>query len=124
MPIVTNNQHRSWLKRAANMKLSSDASVLRITYEGLTHFQFFMDFDCNIIEITADVPNMISAKKSVPGTNIRMISICRLVVATNAVKYYTVIERTSEFDIMHSVNVLGEFKTDYDTNLSRSYPCQ
>ena len=36
MPIVTNNQYRVWLKSAANMKLSSDASVLNITYEGLT----------------------------------------------------------------------------------------
>ena len=42
MPIVTNNQYRSWLKIAVNMKLSYNASVLRNTYEGLTKFQSFM----------------------------------------------------------------------------------
>ena len=39
MPIVTNNQYRLWLKITVNMKLSSNASVLSITYEGLTKFQ-------------------------------------------------------------------------------------
>ena len=50
MPIVTNNQYRPWLKSAANMKLSSDKSVIRVTYEGLTNFQSFMDFYCNSIK--------------------------------------------------------------------------
>ena len=98
MPAVANNQFRSWLKIASNMKLSSDASILRITYEGLTKFQSFMEFDCDNIEslskacskdidmIVADVPNEISAENAVPGTNISTISILRLVVATNAVK--------------------------------------
>ena len=45
MPIVTNNQYYSWLKSAANMKLSSNASVLKIAYAGLTDFQSFMDFN-------------------------------------------------------------------------------
>ena len=45
MLIVTINQYHLWLKGAANMKLSSDAFVLRITYEGLTNFQSFMDFN-------------------------------------------------------------------------------
>ena len=49
MPIVT-KKYRSWLKSAANMKLSSNASVLRITYEGITNFQSFMDFDRDSIE--------------------------------------------------------------------------
>ena len=55
------------------MKLSSDASVLRITYEALANFQSFMDFDWDIIEslskscsknidrIVAGVPNGIAA---------------------------------------------------------------
>ena len=47
MPTVTNNQFHFWLKSATNMKLSYDASVLRITYEGLTNFQTFIDFYCD-----------------------------------------------------------------------------
>ena len=50
MPIVTNNQYRLWLKSTVNMKLSSDASVLSITYEGLKNFQYFMDFNHDSIE--------------------------------------------------------------------------
>ena len=50
MPKLTNNQFVSCLKSAANIKLSSDSSVLRITYEGLTNFQSFVDFNHNTIE--------------------------------------------------------------------------
>ena len=50
MPIVRNNQYYSWLKSAANMKLSSNASVLKIAYAGLIDFQSFMDFYHNSIK--------------------------------------------------------------------------
>ena len=58
------------------MKLSSDASVLRITYEDLTNFQSLMDFErdsiksiskaCNkdIDRNIADVPNGIALPKT------------------------------------------------------------
>ena len=84
-----------------------------------------MDFDRDSIEsllkscskdtyrIISDVPNGIVAENAVPGTNLSMISTSRLVAATNDVKYYTAIGRTPEFDNMHYVNVLGEFKTEY-----------
>ena len=74
------------------MKLSSNASVLRITYEGITNFQSFMDFDRDSIEslskacsknidrIIDDVPNGIAAKNAVPGKNISTISICLLLL--------------------------------------------
>ena len=100
--------------------------MLRITYEGLTNFQSFMDFDRNSIEsllkgcikdidrIFADVPNRIAAENAVPGKNISAISILWLVVATNAVNYYTAIWRTTDFENMHYVNVIGEFKIYYD----------
>ena len=39
MPVVTKNQYRLCLKSTVNMKLSSNESVLSITYEGLTNFQ-------------------------------------------------------------------------------------
>ena len=121
-----NNQYRLWLKIVANMKLSSDASVLRITYEGLTNFQSFMDSNHDSIKlhpkacskeinrIIADIPHGIAPENAVPGTNIITISTRLLVVATNAVKYYTAIRRMPKFDNMHYVNVLGEFKTDYN----------
>ena len=68
----------------------------------------------NIDAIVADVPNGTDTKNAIPGMNIRPISTWRLVVATNAVKYYTAIGRTPEFDNMHYVNVLGGFNTDYN----------
>ena len=64
--------------------------------------------------IFADVPNRIAAKNAVKGRSISIISTRRLVVATNAVKYYTAIGRMTKFDNMHYINVLGEFNTDYD----------
>ena len=97
IPIVTNNQFLLWLKIDANMKLYSDASVLRITYEGLTDFQSLMDFYRDSIEslfkasinnidaILYDVPNGIASKNAVPGMNISTISVLRLIVATNDV---------------------------------------
>ena len=97
---------------------------MRSTYEFLTNFQFFMDFyrdsikplskSCikTIDRIVDYVPNGIAAKISILGTSISTISILWLVVATNAVKYYTEIGRTPNFYNMHYVNVLGEFKTD------------
>ena len=60
------------------MKLSSDASMLRITYENLTNFRYFVEFDrdsiqslsktCNknIDRIFSDVPNGIAAKNLRP----------------------------------------------------------
>ena len=51
--------------------------------------------------VVADVPNGIAAKKAVPGKNISTISICQLVVATNAVMYYIEIRRMHDFYNMH-----------------------
>ena len=62
----------------------------------------------------AYVPNRIAAGNAVPGTSISKISIRCLVVDTDIVNYYTVIGRTPDFDNIHYVNVLGEFKTDFD----------
>ena len=108
------------------MKLSMDSSVTRITYEGITNFASFLDFDresietlskaCSrpIDEIQVDVANGIAAENAVPAANISTISIRRLVVATGAVKYYTSIDRVPDFDNMHYVDVLSDFKVDYD----------
>ena len=57
---------------------------------------------------------MITVENAVPGMNISTISIHQLVVATNAVKYYTSIGGMPKFDNMHYINVLGEYSTDYN----------
>ena len=83
-----------------------------------------MDFDCdsikslskacskNIDAMVSNVSNGIASKNAVPGTNIRMISIRRLVVATNNVNYQNVIRQTPDLENMHYVNVHVKFKTD------------
>lgn len=43
--VVVNNTFKNWLKAGTNMKLSSDASVTRITHEGITNFDSLADFD-------------------------------------------------------------------------------
>ena len=50
MSSVTNDQFHGWLKAAVNMKLSSDASILHITYKWLTNFYVFTGFDREGIE--------------------------------------------------------------------------
>ena len=85
MPIVRNKQCRSCLKSDVNMKLSSNVSVFKITYKGLTQLHSFIDFDRDSIEslleacskyidaIVADVPNRIATQNAVPETNISTI---------------------------------------------------
>ena len=50
MPPLSNAQFRGWIKAAVNMKLLSDDSVRRITYDGLTKFDAFTYFDRESIE--------------------------------------------------------------------------
>ena len=72
-------QFKGWLKANVNIKLSSDAAVLRITKEGITGWDSLIDFDKKSIErlpsickekipeIVANVPNGIVAEAEVPG---------------------------------------------------------
>ena len=41
---------KNWLKTSDNMKLSSNAAVLRLTKEGITNFEFLTDFDKKSME--------------------------------------------------------------------------
>ena len=87
---------KSWLKDSTNMKLSSDASVLRLTKEGITNFESLTDFDKKSLErlpatiskaidaIIVDVPNNINAEPAVPGANLSSISVRRLIVGDNS----------------------------------------
>ena len=84
---------KSWLKSNVNIKLASDAAVLRMTCEGVTDYASLNDFDRESIEalskacsktipaVAEDIANGIAAENEVPGANISSISIRRLVVA-------------------------------------------
>ncbi len=108
------------------MKLTSNAAVTRILYEGVTDFRSLLDFDRESIEAlgkacardipatVADAANNITAENKVPGANLSSISIRRLVVAMHAAKYYDAIGRTSTINNMHYNNVLVAFKSDYE----------
>ena len=127
MPPTTTGAFRSWLKSSPNIKLSSDAAVLRITYEGITNYESLIDFDKKSIErlsatckesITAieiDADAGIAAEPAVPGANISSISIRRLIVAMHASMYYQAINRTMTPLNMHYTNVLQMFKIEWET---------
>jgi hypothetical protein len=126
MPLTVTNTFKAWLKANVNMKLASDAAVLRLTYEGVTDFVSLLDFDRDSIEalskacskpipaVAEDLANGIVAENEVPGPNISLISIRRLVVAMHAAKYYTSIGRNVNAVNMHYGNVLTGFKMDYE----------
>ena len=106
MPPTVTSSFKQYLKSANNIKLSSDAAVNRIIYEGLTNYDSLTDFDKNSIEsltstckekipaITEDVAAGISAEIEIAGANISSISIRRLIIACHASKYYISIGRT------------------------------
>ena len=108
------------------MKLSSDASVLRLTHEGITNFAPLTDFDKKSIQflpqickngipaIAEDVANNIAAEGAVPGANVSSISVSRLITAVNAAKYYNSIAREINPQNMNYVNVLMTFKIEYE----------
>ena len=104
MPVTT-QAFKGWLKSSNNIKLSSDASVLRVTHEGITNFASLSDFDKKSIEnlpsvcknsipaIEADPTNSITREASVAGENVSSISVSRLITAVNAAKHYRSIAR-------------------------------
>ena len=128
--VATSPAFRNWLKQSTNMKLSSDASVLRITHEGVTDLSSLRDFDkdsieslpraCSraIIAVVADPENGIEAEPAVPASNVSTVSVHRLTVAANASRYYFSINRALTFGNMHYNNVLDGFKTDYAAYLT------
>ena len=50
MPPTSTGSYRSWLKSNTGMKLSSDAAVQRLLYEGINNFESLNDFDKKSIE--------------------------------------------------------------------------
>ena len=124
--VTTSATFRSQLKASTNMKLSSDASVLRVTHEGITSYDTLVDFDkaaikniprvCqgSIDEIAADRANNAQAEAALPGANVSSISFQRLMVATNAARYYASIGRTMDDSSMHYGNFLSTFKIEWE----------
>jgi len=126
MPPFVTHHFKSWLKSNVNIKLASDAAVLRMTYEGVTDFAALLDFDRDSIEalakacektipaVVADPANGISAENQVPGANVSSIAIRRLVIAMHAVKYYDAVGRVPTTASMHYKDVLTGFKVDHE----------
>ena len=126
MPPVVTASFKSWLKSNTNMKLSSDAAVTRITYEGITTYASLEDFDTKSIErlpaickeripeIVEDLAAGIAAAPAIMGANISSISVRRLIVAANAATYYTSIGRVMTPANMHHSNILAAFKIEWD----------
>ena len=127
---VTSQSFKAWLKSANNIKLSSDAAVLRVTHEGITNFASLSDFDKKSIEnlpgvckngipaIEADPSNSIASETSVAGANVSLISVRRLITAVSAAKYYGSIARVMNPQNMAYSSVLAEFKIEYEAYLS------
>ena len=125
MPPTVNVSFKSWLKVNTNTKLSSDATVLRITYEGITNFKSLDDFDKSSIkslprirkgkipEIEEDVTGGITAEAEILVDNVSSISVRRLIVAAEASKYYTSIRREMNTVSMHYDKGLSGFKVEY-----------
>ena len=98
--VTTSEKFRSWIKDSTNMKLRSDASVLRVTHEVITSYDTLIDFDKSDIKnipgvckgsidaIAADMENNVQDEAAVPGANLSSISVQRLIVAKNAARYY------------------------------------
>jgi len=128
MPPVSNQQFRLYLKQSSNIKLSSDVTVLRILYEGITNWDSLADFDessmkamaknCKemIPAITADIAAGIPADEpAIPGTVVSSTqSIVHLVIAYNSVKYYISVGIVVDLTCIGYTNNLSAFKIEYE----------
>ena len=126
---VTNQSFKRWSKPSRNIKLSSDASVLRLTHEGITNLASLSKFDKKSIQcfpkiyknimpaIDVDASNNIRAKDAVAGASMSSISVSRIVAALNAAKYHGSIDRVMNPHNMGYSTVLDIFKIDHDAYL-------
>ena len=126
MPPATSANFRAWLKGSSQMKLSSDAAVTRTTYECISTFPSLIDFDKKSVEflsriykeitptITEDTPAGIESELQVPGAKISSIAVRRLIVAVDAIKYYTSTGRTMTPANMHYSSLLPKCKIEHE----------
>ena len=130
MPVVVTAAFKSWLKSNKNMKLSSDSAVKQLSCKGITTFTSLEYFDRKAIQslssickekipaIAEDVAVGITAEQEVSGANISSISVQRLIVATDAAKYYSSIGRAMTPVNVHYANILSTFKIEWDAYIS------
>ena len=126
MPHATNAFFRTWLNSNNTIKISSNAAVVRITYDGIVNFVSLADFDQKSIEslpttckdkipaFTDDTASGITAEPAVTGYNIYFIVFHRLIVGFQAAKYYNSIGRTMNATYMHYGIVLLISKIEWD----------
>ena len=129
MPLVVTASFKSWLKASTNMKLSSDSAVVRLTHEGINNFISLQDFDKKSIQalpatcknsipaVAEDLTAGILAETEVPGANVSSISVQRLIIAVQAAKFYSSIDRVMTPANMHYGNILANFKIEWDAYL-------
>ena len=113
-----------------NMTLSLDASVLRLTHEGVTNFACLSDFDKKSIEnlprvhknsipdTESDATNRISAEVSFAGVNVSLISTSRLITSFNADNHYSSIARVTTPQNIGYASVLETFKIEHEACVS------
>ena len=68
----------------------------------------------NIPAMIVDPENGISEEIEIAGTSVSSISICRLIVASNAVKFYVSVGRIMTNSNMYYTNVLQDFKLEHE----------
>ena len=124
--VTTSATLRSLLKVFTNMKLRSDASVIRVTHEGITSYDTLVDFDKAAIKnlprvckgfidtIAADIANNVQAEAAVPGANVSSISVQRIIVAAKSAQNYASIDRTMIASSMHHGNVISTFNIEWE----------
>ena len=126
MPPIVTNSLKDWLKASTSIKLSSDAAVVRIIYEGITPFQSLEDFDKKAIQslifiyrerfpaITADIAARITTEVEIPGAKFSSISAQKLIFTADAGKYYSSIGWVMPTMNMHYGNILVSFKIEWE----------
>ena len=72
----------------------------------------------NILAITEDLVDGISAEQKITGANTSFISIRRLIITSYAAKYYLAVGRIMTNANMHSANVLRDFKVDWEAYMT------
>jgi len=125
MPVAT-YAFKQYLKSEPNMKMGTNVAVNRFIKEGINTHLDLADFDKaslsilaknanrSVPAVDADLAAGIIAEPAVPGTVISTVSMVRIAIACEAVKYYVGTGRVPDAISMHYANVLVNFKVDFE----------
>ena len=112
------------------MKISSDASVIYLTHEGIISFATLFDFDKKNIQclpnickksipiIDIDASNNVGSESTVSRSNMHSVSVIMLVTAFNTSKYCVSFARVMNLNNIKYFTVLATFKVEYNPCLS------